>query len=675
MNTQDNRSIEKLTQAIKLDPTDADAYYYRGHAYHKKGNYDKAIADYTKSIKLNPKLADAYNSRGLAHIRKGGYDKAIKDLNKAIQLNPKSAKAYNNRGTAYRWKCDYGKAIADHTESIQLNPKSAKAYNNRGAAHSRKGDYDQAIEDLNKAIQLNPKSAKAYNNHKELHNWIAQIEGLLHRLRNLAAHPSIDRLALNTCEATYRELMKIHQTRKLPEQTLRQINEYRQEFMDGRQKLIDRKRFFDLSTQAMKPNVETCYPLPKLDEDDLRLVEKWHNLPWNSLDRTSVIKTQGKEKWELGRLLSARAAEKVAMDFYQNYKKKVKDISITQIDENIKPEWQKYDLDVDDTPIDVKNSRRSRKNQDRYTEHCIPRFKHSRKDQDVKIAGVFSPYLWPYTLLEPTEYDGDTTTRFLGQTTWKDLQALKNEFSDLVDFELQNSMGIYFLPPWMFDYPEYVYTERNKARKELKEFSNLDSLKGATFEFNPLPVSIAAGIDLREILGNRASDEWEQNFLNRLRNRIEKYGLSLSFLFLTVLTHFLDMAHSSKTVSDFEPDRYRKFLFYEECDRPLGIYDPLETIDALIKALSTLWTAENGLICKFRQFKLRIFNILWGKSNPNENRWTTLIAYCGECGKNPLVLGESKICEHRSLICPEPNCGFCCDKCEKKNNEEGLENE
>ena len=218
----------------------------------------------------------------------------------------------------------------------------------------------------------------------------------------------------------------------------------------------------------------------------------------------------------------------------------------------------------------------------------------------------------------------------------------------------------------MFDYPEYVYTERNEARKELKDFTNLDSLREATFEFNPLPVGIAVGIDLTKVLGHQTLEEWETRFLNQLRNRIEKYGLSLPFLFLTILTHFLDMAHSSKAVSDFDPDRYRKFLFCQEPDKPLGIYDPLQTIDALIKALSTLWIAENGLIRKFRVFKLRSFNILWGKSDSSDNLWTTLIAYCGECGKNPLVLGESKICDHRSLICPEPDCGFCCDKCRKK---------
>ena len=169
------------------------------------------------------------------------------------------------------------------------------------------------------------------------------------------------------------------QQRKLPEQTIQKIN---------KQKLIDRRLFANLSARAMNPNVETCYPLPKLDDRDMHLVEKWHHLSRNSLDRLSLIKAESKD-WELGRLLSARSAEKVAADFYQHYGKKVKDISIKQIDKNSKSEWEKYDLEVGNIPIDVKNSRRSRNSPDRYTKHCVPKFKHSRKGQDVIIAGFF----------------------------------------------------------------------------------------------------------------------------------------------------------------------------------------------------------------------------------------------------------------------------------------------
>ena len=471
--------------------------------------------------------------------------------------------------------------------------------------------------------------------------------------------------------------MRMNQKRKLPDQTIQEINGYQQILMDITQKLMDITRFSSLSEKAMNPNVRAHFPLPELDEYDVQLVGEWCTL-LNNLDRSSLIeliKTDSKAKWESGRLLSARSAEKIARDFYQNnYGKEVTDVSITQIDKNKKIDWRKYDLDVEGLHVDVKNSRRSQKSKDRYTEHCIPQFKRSRENQNVTISGVLSPYIWPLDLLDkPKERHEDAEIIFLGETDIEKQSILKCEFNDLVDFVGPNPANKYFLPPWVFDYPECVYKKQNKALKELKDFTNLASLKGVEFKFNLIPVGIAADIDLTEILDNEALDSWERNFLDQLRNRIEKYGLSLPFLFLTILTHFLGMADSSEIVSDFKPDKYRKFLFYKEGrNNPLGIYDPLKTIDALIEALGTLWTAEKPLIRKFCRFRLKSFNILQGKSDPNENLWTTLIAYCGgrledgsACGKNPLVLGESKPCKKcRKLICPDPDCGYCCEKCQ-----------
>ncbi len=45
-------------------------YGFRGFAYEKKGEYDRAIADYTKAIALKPKSANAYTNRGLAYERR-----------------------------------------------------------------------------------------------------------------------------------------------------------------------------------------------------------------------------------------------------------------------------------------------------------------------------------------------------------------------------------------------------------------------------------------------------------------------------------------------------------------------------------------------------------------------------------------------------------------------------
>ena len=71
------------TQEIKED---AEAYYNRGNAYEKKGQYDKAISDFTKAIEINPRHADACYNRGVVYYYKKDYEKALDDFYKAQKL-------------------------------------------------------------------------------------------------------------------------------------------------------------------------------------------------------------------------------------------------------------------------------------------------------------------------------------------------------------------------------------------------------------------------------------------------------------------------------------------------------------------------------------------------------------------------------------------------------------
>jgi hypothetical protein len=136
------------------------AYSWRGSAYARKGDYDRAIADESKAIELRPQFARAYDSRGWAYDREGDHDRAIADENKAIELNPQLALAYHDRATAYGGKGDYDREIADETKAIELNPQLAWAYVNRGLAYEGKGNYDSEIADDTKAIELRGDTGK-----------------------------------------------------------------------------------------------------------------------------------------------------------------------------------------------------------------------------------------------------------------------------------------------------------------------------------------------------------------------------------------------------------------------------------------------------------------------------------------------------------------------------------
>ena len=78
----------------------------KGTALLDKGNYDKAIAAFSEAIRLDPKDARAYYNRARAFGLKGDPNKAITDSDEAIRLDPKFANAFYNRACAELEKGD-----------------------------------------------------------------------------------------------------------------------------------------------------------------------------------------------------------------------------------------------------------------------------------------------------------------------------------------------------------------------------------------------------------------------------------------------------------------------------------------------------------------------------------------------------------------------------------------
>ena len=89
--------ISYFTEAIRIDPNDANAYYNRGNAYYDKREYDRAISDFNQVLKIDPNDAKAYYNRGAAYCQKEDYNKAWDDICKAqklgYQINPEFLEA------------------------------------------------------------------------------------------------------------------------------------------------------------------------------------------------------------------------------------------------------------------------------------------------------------------------------------------------------------------------------------------------------------------------------------------------------------------------------------------------------------------------------------------------------------------------------------------------------
>jgi len=113
-------AISAFTEAIRLEPKNAVAFYERAFAYASKGDHDKAVADYTEAIRIRPDFARAFLRRGLAHERRGEHDKAIADYTEVVRREPDSAKAYYFRGNACRHDWEHRKRVLDN-EVARIN--------------------------------------------------------------------------------------------------------------------------------------------------------------------------------------------------------------------------------------------------------------------------------------------------------------------------------------------------------------------------------------------------------------------------------------------------------------------------------------------------------------------------------------------------------------------------
>jgi tetratricopeptide (TPR) repeat protein len=137
------------------------AFFNRGNAHSRQGEYDLAIQDFDQAIKLDPRYADAFNSRGMSYHSKGQNDRAIQDFDQAIKLDPSLVSAFFHRGTAYSAEGQHERAIQDFDQAIRLNPNYGSALSNRCLSRATIGRLQDALSDCNAALWLRPNRGRA----------------------------------------------------------------------------------------------------------------------------------------------------------------------------------------------------------------------------------------------------------------------------------------------------------------------------------------------------------------------------------------------------------------------------------------------------------------------------------------------------------------------------------
>jgi len=107
------KGLSALDKAIKADPYNYEAHFWRGWALVKTGRIDEAIAAFEVTIKVNPRYSYHYDNLGWIYMRRGAYDIGLENLSRSLSLRPENGWAYYNRGRIHFQLGQREKALQD----------------------------------------------------------------------------------------------------------------------------------------------------------------------------------------------------------------------------------------------------------------------------------------------------------------------------------------------------------------------------------------------------------------------------------------------------------------------------------------------------------------------------------------------------------------------------------
>jgi tetratricopeptide (TPR) repeat protein len=145
--------IERYTEEIARNGSNADLYLQRGLAHRRFRQFQPAIDDFSRAIELKPDYAEAYFERGRVRAVQGQDAAAIQDFTQAIPRLAECTEAYRLRALSYARLQMWREAAEDFQRLIEQKP-SWMVWYELGLARCHTGQWQQAVESLSHALAL-----------------------------------------------------------------------------------------------------------------------------------------------------------------------------------------------------------------------------------------------------------------------------------------------------------------------------------------------------------------------------------------------------------------------------------------------------------------------------------------------------------------------------------------
>jgi len=156
-------ALAYLSQAIIIDPADAQLHNQLGDVYYRIGDHNKAAREFRAALSWRQDFAEAYYGLGLCFREQGRTADEINAYKNALRIDSDMLAALVNLGNAYFALKDYDSAVRQYQKAAALKPNDAWILFNLGSAYSNQGNFEQAVEAYLGAVKLSPQIGDAHH--------------------------------------------------------------------------------------------------------------------------------------------------------------------------------------------------------------------------------------------------------------------------------------------------------------------------------------------------------------------------------------------------------------------------------------------------------------------------------------------------------------------------------
>jgi serine/threonine protein kinase/tetratricopeptide (TPR) repeat protein len=186
--------------ALRMDPSNAEAYRGLAKGYETKGDFVTAEQTYKRAIELRPDYWAGYNDLGVFYTKDSRYNDAIPAFKKVIQLTPDNSRGYNNLGGIYYYLKQWDSARELFEKSYDIIP-SYRAASNLGTLNYVEGRFEYATQWYDRALTFGTNDYIVFGNLATACYWTKDLQWRSPGLFRIAIGLGLQQLSVNPDDA------------------------------------------------------------------------------------------------------------------------------------------------------------------------------------------------------------------------------------------------------------------------------------------------------------------------------------------------------------------------------------------------------------------------------------------------------------------------------------------